>query len=87
MTTRKTFWGGLFLIIFLAWAILVAANAVNFYLHDNVFENKALVPYVVLYKDYKNIHSDIWVNVTFINYPGNCNQTKSSNCKRISIEI
>ena len=59
MTIRKTFWGGLFFCIFISWAILLIADGVNYYVNNNVYETKALIPYVVLYKDYKNIRADI----------------------------
>ena len=59
MTVRKTFLGGLFYTLFVIIALYLLSNQINLIYTDNYFENKALIPSVVLNETYPEILSDI----------------------------
>ncbi|CAG9310157.1 unnamed protein product [Blepharisma stoltei] len=69
---RRTSLGGLFSVIFLLLAFLYALQGATIYITNNIIEEKMLEPLVSLENDYSAFPGDIYINITFFYYGGNC---------------
>ncbi|OMJ76398.1 hypothetical protein SteCoe_24230 [Stentor coeruleus] len=69
---KKTFFGSVFTIIFIVFAIIITSQAIVIYIKDNIFETKTLMPLVVLEKEVSRFLGNFTASVKLYNYGGMC---------------
>ena len=78
-TLKKNRFGGFASIVFAMLAIILIVSAVLDYEYNNVNENKALLPLVILQNTVDNFYGNISTEITFIDYGGECSNETDEN--------
>lgn len=84
MYIRKNMIGGLFSLIFIISALLFIFITVIQYLTNNIFEDKALVPLIIIAQDFEKISADeVILTTTLENFGASCTRDDSDTCSSL----